>query len=82
MHKSFLIALRKFTTGREEDREFFIQKALGVCKTFKANCLARPNLDVFHQRRQRTISSTSTCEKKKELKGATDCQESAITLKE
>ena len=43
---ALLNTLWGFTRGVEEDKDSFIQKALKVCKTFKAKCLKTPKLDV------------------------------------
>ena len=54
MHTTTLLnTLWEFTTGVEDDKDSFIQRALKMFKTFKTRSLKTPRL-MFQQRRQHT----------------------------
>ena len=79
--QNFLNTLWKFT-GRKEDKDNFIQKALKVCKVFKVKPLKAPKLDVLSKRTVYNLFCKGIRKTKKELQGVPVSKASAIISKE
>ena len=79
---ALLNTLWKVTSGIEDNKDSFIQKALKVCKFFKVNSLKASKLDVPTKKTAHNLFCKDMQETKQELKGVTVFKASPIILKE
>ena len=69
-------------TGEKENKDNFIQKALKVCKVFKAKPLKAPRPDVPSKKTAYNLFCKNIRKTKKELQGVPVSKASAIISKE
>ena len=69
-------------TGRKEDKDNFIKKALKVCKAFKVKPLKTPKPDVPSKKTAYNLFCREIQKTKKEVQGVSVSKASAIISKE